>query len=303
MACDGSSSCELLCTIIKQSYQAPSYELLYAVVKQSYQAYITNGTLVALDDVFAFDIQKPMGGFVEWHMLTFNHIRILEELDIIKKSLHIPPSQSPYQLLYRAIKPSYQAYYSNGSLAALDKISAFYIQKPMGDFKEWHILTFNQIRILEEVNEIKKALHVKCPSQSPYEVLYPIVKQNHQIYLNNGSLAALDDIFAFDIQKPMGDFKEWRMVTFNQIRILEELNGCISSCACKESPYKLYYPIVKRDHQIYLTNGTLVALDEDFAFDIQKPMGGFTEWHMITFNQIRIIEQMNEVKKKYCLHL
>ncbi|KAK9090347.1 hypothetical protein Sjap_023524 [Stephania japonica] len=296
MAFDGSSSFELLYTIVKQCHQAPSYAMLYAIVKQSYQAYIANGTLVALDDNFAFDIQKPMGGFVEWHILTFNQIRILEQLNNIKKSLHIQPSQSPYELLYQAIKPTYQAYYNNGSLAALDQISAFYIQKPMGDFKEWHIVTFNQIRILEEVNEIKKALHVKCQSQSPYEVLYPMVKQEHQTYLNNGTLAALDKIFAFDIQKPMGDFKEWRMVTFNQIRILEEL---ISICSCQKSPYQLYYEIVKQNHQGYIQNGTLVALDKDFAFDIQKPMGGFAEWHMITFNQVRIIEQINEIKKKY----
>ncbi|KAK9090548.1 hypothetical protein Sjap_023725 [Stephania japonica] len=293
------------------------YELLYPIVKQGHETYLSNGTLVALDIDFAFDIQKPMGDFKEWRMVTFNQIRALEELNEIKKCLHMSTqSQTPYKLLYPIVKTGHQNYLSNGSLAALDFDLAFDIQKPMGDWKEWRMVTFNQIRILEEVNEIKKTLHLifisgdeTSQSQTPYELLYSIVKQKHQTDLSNGSLAALDFDLAFDIQKPMGDFKEWHIVTFNQIRILEELNRIFKiiqiiitakrkiTISHPQSPYEIYYPIVKQAHQVYLSNGSLAALDQDFAFDILRPMGDYKEWHPVTFDEIRILEELNVVKK------
>ncbi|KAK9099281.1 hypothetical protein Syun_026326 [Stephania yunnanensis] len=293
------------------------YELLYPIVKQGHETYLSNGTLVALDIDSAFDIQKPMGDFKEWRMVTFNQIRALEELNEMKKSLRMSTqSQTPYKLLYPIVKQGHQNYLSNGTLVALDMDSAFDIQKPMGDFKEWHMVTFNQIRILEEVNEIKKALHLifisgdeTSQSKTPYELLYPIVKQNHQTDLSNGSLAALDFDSAFDIQRPMGDFKEWHIVTFNQIRILEELNIIFKiiqiiitairkvTISHPQTPYEIYYPIVKQAHQVYLSNGSLIALDQDFAFDILKPMGDFKEWHPVTFDEIRILKELNVVKK------
>ncbi|KAK9099292.1 hypothetical protein Syun_026337 [Stephania yunnanensis] len=106
-------------------------------------------------------------------------------------------TKTPYELLYPIVKQGHETYLSNGTLVALDIDSAFDIQKPMGDFKEWRMVTFNQIRALEELNEIKKSLRMSTQSQTPYKLLYPIVKQGHQNYLSNGTLVALDMDSAF----------------------------------------------------------------------------------------------------------
>ncbi|KAK9150674.1 hypothetical protein Syun_008983 [Stephania yunnanensis] len=134
---------------------------------------------------------------------------------------------------------------------------------------------------------------------APYELLYPIVKQNNQNYINNGTLVALDALSAFDIQKPMGDWTEWHMITFDQIRTLEELEEIRKrhGGSHSQTPYELLYPIVKQNNQNYINNGTLVALDNLSAFDIQRFTGDFIEWHIITFNQIRILELVKEIKK------
>ncbi|KAK9144664.1 hypothetical protein Sjap_004567 [Stephania japonica] len=343
-----------------------AYELLYEIVKESHQKYLANGTLMALDRLSAFDIQKEMKGWVEWHMITFNQIRALEELNKIKKHLHISSvlapegssdrheaclnkeltegnnsilSESPYEILYGIVKQGHQKFLNNGTLMALDKLSAFDIKKEMGGWVEWHMITFNQIRVLEEVDKIKKRLHIesimeegsndhpkthleiKHVGEAPYEILFEIVKQGHQRYLNNGTLMAFERLSAFDIQKEMGGWVEWHMITFNQIRILEELNkikkslhianiadegsnGLLDMESTKgnnsvlsETPYEILYEIVKQGHQKYLNNGTLMALDRLSAFDIQKEMRGWVEWHMITFNQIRILEELNKIEK------
>ncbi|KAK9090290.1 hypothetical protein Sjap_023467 [Stephania japonica] len=264
------------------------YELFYNIVKEGHQIYLNNGSLAALDHILAFDIQRPIGDLNEFHIITFNQIRILECLKEIKKSLNIiDQSLTPYELFYQVVRRGHQLYLSIGSLVSLDLVFASDIQRPMKGFKEWRMITFNQIRILEELSGImNKSLLSNTQSQS-FHILHFQVKEGHQIYHGNGSLVGLDQMLAFDIQRPLGDYKEWRMVTFNQIRILEELKEI------KQSSHLLIRP----SQSSYKRAIKVLALDEVLAFDIQKPAGGFLEWHIVTFNQIRILEELNAIKK------
>ncbi|KAK9109570.1 hypothetical protein Sjap_017630 [Stephania japonica] len=76
------------------TYKRREFEL----EKQKLNPYLINRTLVADEELFAFDIVQPMGG-QEWHVITSNQIRILEELRDIKRCLYagqISPGASPY---------------------------------------------------------------------------------------------------------------------------------------------------------------------------------------------------------------
>jgi uncharacterized Fe-S cluster protein YjdI len=277
----------------------PSIELhieFNAIIAQQ-SSNIAAGNLHVDEKTKLFSITKVTGGFTEWRIVTYNQRRLFDQ---VKTSKDEEPSIE-LDIEFYAIKAQQSNNIAAGNLHVDEKTKLFSITKVTGDWTEWRIVTYNQRRLFNQVKTSKD----KEPSiELDIEFNGIIAQQNSNIAA--GNLHVDEKTKLFSITKVTGGFTEWRIVTYNQRRLFNQVKASKDKEPCyllekdKEPSIELdieFYAI-KAQQSNNIAAGNLHVDEKTKLFSITKVTGDWTEWRIVTYNQRRLFNQVKTSKDK-----
>jgi hypothetical protein len=146
---------------------------------------------------------------------------------------------------FDAIKAQQSKNIAVGNLHVDEKTKLFSITKTTGDWTEWRIVNYNQRRLFNQVKTSKD----KEPSiELDIEFKAIITQQSSNIAA--GNLHVDEKTKLFSITKATKGFPEWRIVTYNQRRLFNQVKTSEDKeSSSKDCTVKPYDPTKRRSHQ------------------------------------------------------